>query len=211
MGVETEQEIERDREFDLDRTISLSDGIFAFALTLLVLSISVPELTHPSNADLWNHLLDRRSELMSYLISFAVIGAAWIRHHRFCGQLRSVDARFLVINLCFLATVAFVPYPTEVLGLYGDLTAFAFYAVTLTLLVLTFEVLSEHAGRGGLRREPESPQDRLARRLGSVMAISAFLISIPIAVAVGNWAGYLAWIILPNADQLIFRAGLLKR
>ena len=211
MKVETEHEIQRDQEFDLDRTISLSDGIFAFALTLLVLSISVPELTHPSNADLWNHLLDRRSELTSYLISFAVIGAAWIRHHRFCGGLGRVDARFLVMNLCFLATVAFLPYPTEILGLYGGLTGFAFYAGTLALLVLAFAVLNEHAGRAGLLRQPEDPQDRLARRLGTMMAISAFLISIPIAVAVGNWAGYLTWIILPNADKLVFRFGLLKR
>ncbi len=121
---------ERTKAFDLDRTIALSDGIFAFALTLLVLSISVPQAADGgSSSELWTALKSRESELISYLISFAVIGSFWIRHHKFCGTLKAIDGPFLVINLFYLATIAFIPYPAQLLGDFGDSTAFAVLCV----------------------------------------------------------------------------------
>src|ERR1700750_231541 len=89
------------------RTLALSDGVFAIALTLLVLSIRLPDVT-PGHT-LGHALLDRRDELFSWLVSFVVLAAAWVRHRSLFASLRGVDRRIVWLNLAYLGAVAFVP------------------------------------------------------------------------------------------------------
>ncbi len=200
---------ERTKAFDLDRTIALSDGIFAFALTLLVLSISVPEIASgSSSSELWAALKSRDQELISYLISFAVIGSFWVRHHKFCGTLKAVDGPFLVINLVYLATIAFIPYPTQILGDFQNSAAFAFYATAITLSILVAAVLAEYSRRAGLVVVKESDSELTAKRADGYSVIGGFLISIPLVLLTGElWLGYLCWFIGPNLHWLWGVAG----
>ena len=193
------------KAYDLSRTISLSDGIFAFALTLLVLSISVPQVSQVgSSGELWTALKSREGELMSYLISFAVIGSFWIRHHKFCGTLKAVDGPFLASNLVYLATVAFIPYPTQLLGDFQDSTAFAVYASAISISIIASVVLAEHSTRAGLLTSEPSAAERKADRVDGISVILGFVISIPLALLTGDlWLGYLCWIIGPNFHYLL--------
>ena len=200
---------ERTKAFDLDRTIALSDGIFAFALTLLVLSISVPDIpSGSSSSELWTALKGRDQEMISYLVSFAVIGSFWVRHHKFCGSLKAVDGPFLVINLIYLATIAFIPYPTQILGDFQNSAAFAFYATAIALSILVSAVLAEYARRAGLVAVKESDAELTAKRVDGYSVIGGFLISIPLVLLTGElWLGYLCWFIGPNLHRLWGFAG----
>ena len=199
----------RRRAFDLDRTISLSDGIFAFALTLLVLSPSAPEIaSNSSSAELWTALKQRDNELISYLVSFCVVGGFWIRHHRFCGTLEAVDGRFLVINLAYLATIAFTPYPTQLLGDFGNSAAFAFYAVALSASTIAGGVLSEYAARAGLLREARTDEEKRKALFNGIAVTCGFLVSIPIVLLSDQlWLGYLCWFTGASLHRLVRPSG----
>jgi len=205
MESETKRSSQSERAFDLARTIALSDGIFAFALTLLVLSISVPHISHnSSSSELWSALKERDSELISYLISFAVIGSFWVRHHRFCGTLKAVDGPFLVINLAYLATIAFIPYPTQLLGDFQNSAAFAFYGTAIAISVIVSFALSEHANRAGLLNAEPSAAELKDSRVDVISVISGFAVSIPLVLLTGDlWLGYLCWFIGPNLHLLL--------
>lgn len=139
-------EAPEERAFDYARTVALSDGVFAIALTLLVLSISVPMLASGHHDALARRLLDRESEFRSYAISFAVIGFLWVRHHTFFRGLSRIDTRTTVLNLAYLGFVAFLPYPTRILGLYSDQpVAAVLYAAILTVVAALTGFMRRHA------------------------------------------------------------------
>ncbi|HTK07750.1 MAG TPA: TMEM175 family protein [Ktedonobacteraceae bacterium] len=128
---------------ELTRTVALSDGIFAVAITLLVLDISVPEIEGLSgnalNGPLLTHLHDSIRGIICYVISFLVIGAYWRAHHQIFQYIRRNDAVLTYLNLLLLLLVAFLPVPTGYIGSYGSSpVAVAFYApvVILTGLLL---------------------------------------------------------------------------
>ena len=200
---------ERVRRFDLARMVALSDGVFAFALTLLVLSISVPVLRDSaSSGDLVSALGDRAPELLSWVISFAVIGSFWIRHNSFCRSLERVNGPFLVLTLAFLALIAFIPYPTELLGRFGNEAAFVFYSASVSLLVIVSAAGGEYASREGLLRVPESSHEQRRRRVSSLRPAFFFLLSIPVAILFGPGFGYLCWLAMIPGDLILRRLGL---
>lgn len=104
---------------DVDRVSAFSDGVFAIAITLLVLSIDVPNV--PGNR-LGDALEDLIPFVFTYLLSFFVVGVYWLAHHRMFRSVRRVDRRLLWLNLLLLSFIALLPFPTEVLGRYGDTT-----------------------------------------------------------------------------------------
>lgn len=186
-----------DEGFDRARALALSDGIFAFALTLLVLSISVPVLTDAStNGDLAEALSDRSGEIISWLISFVVIGMFWIRHNAFLRRVVRVNRAFLLVNLVFLALIAFIPYPTEVLGRYGNAVALAFYAIVVALLICANALVAEYALTHGLTDDEESPRERRRRLFDSLVPAAFFLASVPVAFAAGTTYAYFCWVAL---------------
>jgi uncharacterized membrane protein len=155
------QEPSQERSFDYARTVALSDGAFAIALTLLVLTITTPELTHGRERLLGRELLGRASEFTSYVISFAVLAFLWVRHHRLSRALDRIDTRVTVLNLVYLGLIALLRYPTRILGLYGDQPiAVVLYAATVALVSTVAGVMRLHALRARLtsdggRRELE--------------------------------------------------------
>src|SRR5438132_1257264 len=100
------------------RLEAFSDGVFAIASTLLVLDLHVPELAAVARTrgGLWGALLAQWPRLLSYLISFGIVGFYWVGHHLMLHFVRHVDRRFLFLNVVFLMLVAFMPYPAAVLG-----------------------------------------------------------------------------------------------
>ena len=97
---------------ELDRLVNFSDAVIAIAITLLVVQFSVPA----ANEDVGAALLDRWPQFLSFILSFFVIGIFWIAHHRIFRYVARVDQRLLWLNLLFLMCIAFMPYPTAVLG-----------------------------------------------------------------------------------------------
>ena len=105
-----------------NRIEALADGIFAVAMTLLVLDIKSPQnLRYETTDDLVDHLLTLAHSFAMYAISFLVLAIFWIGHHVLFHFVRHVDRRLLWLNVAFLLCVTFVPFSTDLLGDHGHL------------------------------------------------------------------------------------------
>ena len=110
------------RGLSKNRIEALADGIFAVAMTLLVLDIKSPvSLGFESNGNLFGYLAALEHSFAMYVISFVVLAIFWIAHHILFHYVRHVDRRLLWMNLAFLLLVTFVPFSTDLLGDHGHL------------------------------------------------------------------------------------------
>jgi uncharacterized membrane protein len=136
----------------LDRLIFLSDGVFAIAITLLVLDITplIPE--HISSEGLQALLLstDLWKPIATYVFSFIILSVYWMTHQRIFHYIRRSDNVLIWLNVLFLLCVAFLPVPTKALGLQGDQQpAVIFYVGSVTvagllILLLWWYATSHH-------------------------------------------------------------------
>lgn len=99
-----------------NRLEALSDGVFAVAITLLVLDIRLP--AGVAYADLGGALVQLAPKILSYLLSFLVVGIYWGFHHAAFARLRRIDGAILFLNLLMLLLVTFMPFPTILMGEY---------------------------------------------------------------------------------------------
>lgn len=99
-----------------DRLKAIADGVYAVAMTLLVLELVVPELINPSEHELKNVLLSMWPKFLSYLLSFLIAGIFWIVHHTIFDAIRYYNSTLAWINIIFLLLVALIPFTTSLLG-----------------------------------------------------------------------------------------------
>ena len=122
------------------RLHALIDGIFAIALTLLVLDL--PKPAH--SARLIDDLLGAWPSYAAYLVSFITIGILWIEHHGMMSAVRGINRRFLERTLIFLLFISIIPWPTALAADYADQavpearTVAVLYAATMLMMGLTF-------------------------------------------------------------------------
>jgi len=192
-GKEVEVELATGPTGELDRLIFLSDGVFAIAMTLLAVELALPEVTSESTADLSQRLISLGPRYFSYALSFLVIASYWRSHQKTFRYIVRLDSRFVWLNLTLLLCIAFLPFPTSVLGSNGnDPAAITLYAGTLaaTGLVLLAMWLYATTGR---RLISHALSPRLIHYYIS-RAISApivFLLSIGVAQVDVSTAKYL--------------------
>jgi uncharacterized membrane protein len=98
------------------RLEAFSDGVFAIAITLLVLDLAVPPVTEAERDGLWAALGHEWPSYFAYLVSFLVIGIIWINHHTMLTLVERVDRPVLFANLLLLLTVSVIPFPTRLLA-----------------------------------------------------------------------------------------------
>jgi uncharacterized membrane protein len=181
-----------ENEVEFSRIVAFSDGVFAIAITLLVLNLSVPE--HIRGDDLDRALWDQRQDLFAYALSFAVIGRFWIVHHRFFSEVTGFDGRLLALNLFYLAWIVLIPFSSQVLGDHGgDPGAVVLYAANLAAVVLVGSLMLADARRSGLSRVSEEDAAMFHRR--SLIISAVFLASIPVAVIDGHAAQFI-WLVV---------------
>src|SRR5436189_5553587 len=123
------------------RVEAFSDGVFAIAITLLILEIRVPHGEH----GLWEELLALWPSYIAFLMSFVVILIMWVNHHELLRMAKAVNYPFLFANGLLLLSVTFVPFPTAVLaahlGTPEAKTAVAFYSGTFVVNALSWNLL----------------------------------------------------------------------
>ncbi len=133
------------------RVEAFSDGVFAIAITLLILNLKVPSA---SAGHLGEALAAQWPTYAAFLLSFAFIGIMWVNHHRLFNHIRSSDNGLLFLNLLLLLGITVVPFPTALLAAhYGtpDRTvAAAVFNGTYVVLAVFFNVLWHHAVRARL-------------------------------------------------------------
>lgn len=133
-------------EKETSRVEAFSDGVFAIALTLLILGIKVPDLNQlASNDKLYRSLVSLWPSYFAFILSFAAVLIMWINHHGFFKYLKKIDTVFLYANGFLLLTVTFMNFPTAVLAKYFETQAFniasAFYCGSLVLINVAFNLL----------------------------------------------------------------------
>jgi uncharacterized membrane protein len=175
------------------RIVAFTDGVFAIAITILVLGIDVPEqLPGP---DLHDFLVDEWPQLFAYFLSFAVIGRFWVAHHHVFGMLHNFDQRLMALNLVYLSLVVLIPFPTNLLGEYGgEPDPIVLYAFAIG----TSSLLSWLMLRYALARRHIHPDSVAAAKLaseGTLHPAIVFYLSIPIAF-ISPLAAQLSWLLL---------------
>lgn len=96
------------------RLEAFSDGVFAIAITLLIIDVKVPEV----DSGLWHALRDQWSVYAGFLVSFLTIGVIWVNHHSMFDHIVKANEQLLYLNLVLLMTVSFIPFPTALLAHY---------------------------------------------------------------------------------------------
>jgi uncharacterized membrane protein len=125
-------------DFQLERLSFFSDGVFAIAITLLVIEIKVPVIEHPSNDDLIHSLSHMGLRFLGFLISFAIVGHYWSVHHRIFGYVKKSPTTLVWINLAFLFSVVLLPFSSGFIGEYSsDLKLYVPYAIYVANICLT--------------------------------------------------------------------------
>ena len=98
---------------EFNRVINLSDAVFAIAMTLLVLTLDIPEVT---GAGLARALADQLTQFIAFVLSFILVAIIWVQHHSFIARLGRLEPVLIGLNLAVLGVVVSVPYPTNLIG-----------------------------------------------------------------------------------------------
>jgi TMEM175 potassium channel family protein len=181
--------------FRTGRLEAFSDGVFAIAITLLVLEISVPP---DAGDDLLDAFLDQWPSYLAYLVSFATIGVAWLRHTAITHHLQSVDTIFVRLNLLLLLLVSFLPFPTSLVAEHiheDDAERVAATILGTNLLLVSGVIFAMWRYAVGHRLvRPDTGDDEIAmlsQRLTPGLAAYLIMILIGLALPIVAVAGYL--------------------
>jgi uncharacterized membrane protein len=184
------------------RVEAFSDGVFAIAITLLILELHVP--TPSEGGSLRAALLGLWPSYLAFALSFFVVLVIWVNHHELLRLVREISYPFLFANGFVLFTVTFVPFPTAVLAQHLRTTeapaATAFYCGTFVFYSLAWCLLLSTIVRGGLFREDVGEETvrriRHAYATGPVLYAVAAIVAIlqPVAGLALNASLWLLWI-----------------
>ncbi len=123
--------------FQVERFITFSDGVFAIVITIMVFELKVPIITKPNDQLLWDHLREMGLKFLGFFISYGIVGHYWSVHHRIFGYASKYTTALLWINLGFLFAVAILPFSSALLGDYSSYTnmwlPYTVYALNMCL------------------------------------------------------------------------------
>jgi uncharacterized membrane protein len=182
-----------------NRLEAFSDGVFAVAITLLVL-----EITIPTGEDLWHELKDEWPSFAAFFVSFWVIGIIWVNHHGVIDHLKRADRGVLYLNLLLLMSVVLIPFATALMAEHlksgaDEHVAAAVYAGAFVLMAVAFGVLWEyitrHREKLGVELSDEEVRRRsLAFQIGNpfyaIAVIVAFISPAAVLAIIGALAVY---------------------
>jgi TMEM175 potassium channel family protein len=164
-----------------NRLETLGDGVFAIAMTVLVLGIQVPDVADAS--ELWPHLVALWPKFASYALSFVMLGVLWIGHYYQFQYIRRTDRTLIWLNLLFLLMVTFLPFGAGVLGnSYRSTVAVALYGGTILAAGSALLLHWQHATRDRKLVVAELPNEVVATLRARIVVGLGFSAA---AIAVG--------------------------
>jgi uncharacterized membrane protein len=182
-----------------NRLEAFSDGVFAVAITLLILEINVPE-----GENLWHQLKDEWPSFASFFISFWVIGIIWVNHHGLLDHLKRTDRPVLYLNLLVLMTVVFIPFSTALMAEHlksgaDEKVAAAVYALAFLAMGIAFNLFWTYIVKHRRQLGVEIPDEEVRRMsigfmigspLYAVAVITAFISPAVVLIIIGAVAAY---------------------
>jgi len=175
------------------RVEAFSDGVFAIAITLLVLTIAEPSTYRNLGSQLW----DRWPALAAYVVSFVVIGIMWLNHHSIFNHFDRIDRPLVYLNQLLLLTVVFLPYPTGVLGEAlrrgeGTHVAAIVYTATMAVNAYAWSAVWLYASSGRRLLGDSFPEEQ-RRSATTAFTAGSVVYSLAIIIAVINAYACLAF------------------
>jgi uncharacterized membrane protein len=194
----------RRRGFRTGRLEAFSDGVFAIAVTLLILDIGV---SGTAGHDLGAAIRGLWPSYLAYIASFSTIGAAWLAHNAITEYLERADAAFVRLNLLLLLSISFLPFPTRLVAEFirqyrAERVAVTFYGIILLLSSTLLLVLWRYAVRAKLVRpdladeEIELLTERLTPGLGAYLVLIVSGLFVPVIAVIG-FLGIALYYIIP--------------
>ncbi len=187
-----------------ERLIALADGVFAIAITLLVLDLSVPKRLN--SAQYHEALRQLVPDLGAYALSVLVLAGFWRGHRQIFRTVRQVDRQVITLSMAGLGLAALLPFPTRLISDYGDEAAsVAIYAAAVASLGAAHLALLVVLARRPWLRDDRTPVGGF-RHYGLDLAttVVVFLLTIPLTWVMGSGA-VLWWLVLIPAKRLLGR------
>jgi uncharacterized membrane protein len=193
------------------RLEAFSDGVFAIAITLLVLDLAIPRSGSPLE-----RVLDAWPFYLAYVVSFLTIGAAWLAHTSITDRLTKVDLTLLRLNLLLLLVVAVLPFPTRLVAdglddVSGERVFVTMYGVALLGIRVLLYALEAYARWEQLYAPGSLDEPDTVRRIVLPVVLVyglAILIGLVVpAVAVGLYCAIAVFLVVPFGElrRLLFR------
>jgi uncharacterized membrane protein len=189
---------ELERGLAFERLVFFSDAVFAIAITLLIIEVRLPALPNDATSQqLLDALRQIAPEVFVYVLSFWTIGLYWLAHWRRYRFIARVNERLVALNLVLLALIAFIPFPTAVIGEHGDLVpAVVLYALALSAAGVAGPLTWVYAWRNGLTVPGIEPgYARLAALRGFSVPV-VMLGTLPLLLVVGTQVVELLWFLI---------------
>jgi uncharacterized membrane protein len=169
----------------LDRVQAFSDGVFAIAITLLILPLTDAQVR---DGHVVEDLMALQHQFLALVLSFAVVGRFWLLHHDDLAWMTSAGRRMLVANLVFLFFIVLLPFPTALLGDGDSAAATMIYALALIATSLSGLAVWWCAERDGVVRGERAVRWGRGKYWGTAAVVIGFLPSLPLALVSPMWA-----------------------
>jgi len=177
----------------------LSDGVTAIVITLLVLTLQVPDLPRSvENGVLWEQIINLFPNMIAYFISFMIIGKYWQIHTYLLRHIKSTTYQLIWINILFLFFLSFLPFPTALLGKYDNMVSLIGFDICIALpaIMLAFSTshifYSKHFEEE-IDEKKKNPMKLAIWKLAMIPAISLISILLSLySVTLGSWA----WVLI---------------
>ena len=191
---------------DTARLETFADGVMAIAITLLILEVHVP----PNRGSLTTALAQEWPSYAGYVVSFLTIGIIWVNHHQMFKLIGRVTHGFLMLNVIFLMTIAFLPFPTAVVADYirvpdSRKAATVVYGLSMIAIAVMFNVVWRSASRNGRLLVPgvdKAGVERISRSyLGGPIAytVTTLLAFVSPFLSLGLFAAIALYWLLPSS------------
>ncbi len=182
-----------------NRIETLVDGIFAIAMTLLVLSLAVPEIAGPlSETIVRSSLYDLIPKFYVFILSFVLLAVFWSMHHRAFHMIKKADNVFLWLNIIWLLFIVMVPFTQSLIGEYGDFAISHFiYNLNMVGIGLFISITWYYARKRNLVDENANP-NRISRMTrGSLIFLLVAVLAVILTFIIPGWTSLAYFLILP--------------
>jgi len=179
---------------EFDRLVSLTDGIYGVAMTLLAFTVGIPQV---APEELKKELLSAHGQLLTFFIAFAVLAFYWLSNHHFVRHLKAIDSVYIGLKLIYLSLVALLPLPTALLDRYSQerITVVIYLSVLLLLSLLELALFgwAHHA-----KLFTSQPHKRVVRYsiLIALIPVFVFGLAIPVGLHTSPTYALAIWILL---------------
>jgi uncharacterized membrane protein len=191
---------------DRGRFFAFSDGVFAFAATLLAISLGAPDLRTGQLSLLPSDLVALWPKALAYAISFLVVSRYWGAHRQLFRHIHPIDGVLTAMNTALLLLIALLPFPSAVLGLYASApVAVALYATTLATIGLLLVAIRLYALSRRLLKDPAGPPTERVQIARTLLFPAVFAASIPVAYLSSPAIATYSWLTLIPLNILVSR------